>query len=240
MTRRGSEARSGIGDAREWRPMRPAVARRPPPIADPIIEPFWSGIRAIAHVGPAPRAGGSGASSRSVVLLDDLGIDVAGDLPDLAAELAEAVLSDDAVVDVILSGQVLRSGEGTAVISEAWLSQGRLLLSGDAGIEVRRRDAEGEGAPAPMGVVCVDLLACDGQELLDVPLLERKRLLESVVQPTARVRVSVHTRPPMDTWIASWKSLGFRGAVMKAANSRYQPGDRTLEWRTVERIAGRR
>jgi bifunctional non-homologous end joining protein LigD len=233
--------RSGdlLEEARTWRPMRPAMARRPRPVEDPIVEPLWSGARAICVVG-ALAGGARDGTDRPVALLDHLGVDLALDLPALAAELGAAVLADDAVVDVVITPQVTVTGEGTAVISEAWLSQGRLLLSGDAGIDVRRRGGEPVPQAAGPGFACVDLLACDGQSLLDVPLLERKRLLESVILASERVRVSVHTRPPIDAWIASWKSLGLRGAMVKAANSRYHPGERTLQWRTVERIAGRR
>ena len=89
-------------------------------------------------------------------------------------------------------------------------------------------------------LVAVDLLRVDGESLLDIPLLERKRLLEGVVVPSDRVRISVHTRPPVSTWVASWKAAGLRGAMMKGANSRYVPGGFSADWRTVTQIAGRR
>lgn len=221
-------------DRLEWRPMRPAVTRRPQPIKDPIIEPLWSGVRVIAHVGP-PRNEGD----REVLLIDDLGEDRAAEEPALASRLGAAVAADEAVIDLVVSDQVLLGDTGTAVVTEAWLSSPRLLLSRDAGVDVRRR-ATGEVDAKGNALVCLDLLALDGEPLLDVPLLERKRLLESVVRGSEHILVSAHTRPPADTWIATWKSLGLRGAMFKAANSRYHPGDRTLEWRPVERIAARR
>ena len=75
--------------------------------------------------------------------------------------------------------------------------------------------------------------------MLDVPLLERKRLLESLIAPGPLVRTSPMVRPPVDSWIATWKSVGLRGGILKAANSRYRPGAETVEWREVERLAGR-
>ena len=86
------------------------------------------------------------------------------------------------------------------------------------------------------GFIAVDLLRVDGTSLLEVPLLERKRLLESVVVPGPLVRTSPHVRPPIDSWIATWKALGLRGGILKAANSRYVPGDDSVEWRLVERL----
>jgi len=76
--------------------------------------------------------------------------------------------------------------------------------------------------------------------LLDVPLLERKRLLESVLDQGPLVRVSVICRPPVNGWVASWQGAGLRGGMLKAANGRYIPGDRTPEWRTITKVGARR
>jgi ATP-dependent DNA ligase len=73
-----------------------------------------------------------------------------------------------------------------------------------------------------------------------VPLLERKRLLESIVELGTLVRTSPILQPPIDSWVATWKSLGLRGGMLKAANSRYVPGGETTEWRIVERLGARR
>ncbi|MEA2026893.1 MAG: hypothetical protein U9O18_09390, partial [Chloroflexota bacterium] len=89
------------------------------------------------------------------------------------------------------------------------------------------------------GFIAVDLLRVDGASLLDVPLLERKRLLESIIDQGDLVRVSAHVRPPIDTWVGTWKAMGLRGGILKAANSRYHPSDDTIEWRIVERLGGR-
>ena len=53
-------------------------------------------------------------------------------------------------------------------------------------------------------------------------------------------RPPVHARPPVDAWVATWQGAGLRGAMLKGANSRYLVGGRTLEWRTVTRVAARR
>ena len=50
------------------------------------------------------------------------------------------------------------------------------------------------------------------------------------------MRTSVHVRPPIDAWVATWKSLGLRGGILKAANSRYLPGQDTTDWRIVEHV----
>ena len=57
--------------------------------------------------------------------------------------------------------------------------------------------------------MAIDLLWLDGESLLDVPLLERKRLLESVLDESELVRRGAFVRPPIETWIGSWRALGF-------------------------------
>ena len=84
-----------------------------------------------------------------------------------------------------------------------------------------------------MAFVAVDLLRVDGQDLLGVPLLERKRLLEGVVRPSTLVRVSPFTRPPLSQWLATWKASGFSGAILKAANGPYEPGSVARDWAYV-------
>ena len=105
-----------------------------------------------------------------------------------------------------------------------------------AELDVVPRGALSDPEQDQEGFIAFDLLRVDGTSLLDVPLLERKRLLESVIEPSELVRVSVHVRPPLDTWITTWKSLGLRGAILKAANSHYRPGSDSIEWRLVESL----
>jgi hypothetical protein len=40
----------------------------------------------------------------------------------------------------------------------------------------------------------------------------------------------VYIRPPVDTWLASWRSLGFSELAYKAANGRYLPGAVNDTW----------
>ena len=78
--------------------------------------------------------------------------------------------------------------------------------------------------------VATDLLWLDGTSLLDVPLLERRRLLESVLVESDVVRVGAFVRPPIESWVDSWRAMGFAGLTYKAANSRYLPGEPNPDW----------
>ena len=88
-------------------------------------------------------------------------------------------------------------------------------------------------ANIPIVFVAVDLLELDGQPLLDVPLLERKRLLDAVVEDGPLARRGMHIRPPIGTWISTWRALGFRAIAYKSANSRYRPGEPNDDWATA-------
>jgi ATP-dependent DNA ligase len=78
--------------------------------------------------------------------------------------------------------------------------------------------------------VAVDMLMFDDETLLDVPLLERKRLLESVLVEGRLVRRSIHVRLPIDVWLRTWRNLGFQWVAYKEANSRYMPGAANEDW----------
>ena len=217
--------------------MRPYRGRRPADIVDPVVEPLWSGARVMAHI-TAATSGTTPAHDQGrleVHLIEDLGADVAPELPELTAAIATAVLAEDAIIDGVISRQVGLSGVGAAPITEM-RHRPALVMRDRTNLDVVPRGAAAEQDVVIDGLIALDLLRIDGISLLGVPLLERKRLLESVVQPGPLVRTSTHVRPPIDSWIATWKSLGLRGGILKAANSRYVPGTETVEWRLVERL----
>lgn len=78
--------------------------------------------------------------------------------------------------------------------------------------------------------VAVDLLELDGQQLVDLPLLERRRLLEAIVSPSPTVRVSTAVRQPIGSWLIAWRQIGFDSYLAKHANSRYLPGEINAQW----------
>jgi ATP-dependent DNA ligase len=221
-------------DPLDWRPQEPLVTRTPVRIVDPVVEPLWSGERVLVHLDRP-------AGTPRVRIIDRSGIDLAPVDADVAAAIATAGLAEDAVLDGVLTSQATRGGVGAAVVPEARRPGMSSLLGasgGDPGIAVTSRGMS--QSETPEAFVAFDLLRVDGQSLLDVPLLERRRLLESVLHEGPLVRVSIMCRPPVDPWIATWQASGLRGGMLKAANGRYRPGDLTPGWREVTRIASRR
>jgi ATP-dependent DNA ligase len=222
-------------DPLDWRPQEPLVTRVSVPIRDPVVEPLWSGERLLVHVDRRD------AVSARVRMIDRGGIDLAPFDAEVATAIGEATLAEDAILDGVLTSQATRGGVGTAVVPEARRPTASALLgsaAGEPGIAVTRRGSV--DTDTQEAFVAFDLLHVDGESLLDVPLLERHRLLESVLLQGSLVRVSVLCRPPVDPWVATWQASGLRGGMLKAANGRYVPGDRSPEWRAVTRIASRR
>ena len=216
-------------DPHDWRPQVARRSRRAPEIRNPILEPFWRGIRctAIFRAEPAP------AEEPSLELLDSFGEDVADVAPRVTAALSRAIMALDAVVDGILTPQATTDATGLSVVPSADIPATAFILPHKP--EVEHRPPRGRITGGELAFVALDLLSVDGQALFDLPLLERKRLLEGLFVQSELVRVSPYTRPPIGPWLRSWKSAGFRGVMLKASNSRYRPGDETSEWTLIER-----
>lgn len=220
-------------DPLAWRPTEPLAKSRPSEIRDPILEPSWSGRRVLAHFDLERDEAGA---EPWLVLIDDKGIDATDAEPDVVRELATAIMAIDAVIDGFLTSEATRSGEGALSANAIQTSRfGTFLRAPD--LDVAAPVATDPDAPTPVAFVAVDLLRIDGQSLLDVPLLERKRILDGLVRQSERIRVTPYTRPPMRGWLTTWKSAGFQGAVVKAANSRYVPGSVTDQWTVVTKLS---
>jgi ATP-dependent DNA ligase len=224
-------------DSRAWRPQA-FGPRKAKDLRDPIVEPAWDGIRVLAHV-----------STAGVYLVDANGADLASDHPEIAAELLADTEADAAVIDGYLTDQALLSGVGIALdidgspgvsehVTQFFLGRqaadamgGRGRVPGRATARtIGQVEAVATAAPVPIAFVAIDLLALDNEVLLDVPLLERKRLLESVLREGDRVRRTQYVREPAGSFIITWRSFGFGGLAHKEANSRYHPGARNDDW----------
>jgi hypothetical protein len=201
-------------------------------VKDPICEPLWIGVRALAAI-----------DSLGAVMTDEAGGPIVEHQP-LVDALAIAARSDSLVVDGFLTKQVVRDTTGIHTNSGQFddvPSTGRMLAGSMVGLrrdrseeavkemqessEARTFDLEDE-----ITFVAIDLLWLDGQSLLDIPLLERRRLLEAVLEESDDVRRGAYRRPPINTWVSSLKAQGFTGVTFKAANSRYQPGVASPDW----------
>jgi bifunctional non-homologous end joining protein LigD len=128
-------------------------------------------------------------------------------------ELAEAAHLLEPVIDA-----------NEALIDGVWTS---MPLADEGAIGEARDLLAAERRPA---FVAVDLVELDGQPLHEMPYLERRRLLESVLEEKARVRISQAVRRPIENWLPAWRALGFEHYLAKHVNSRYRPGEVSEQW----------
>lgn len=219
-------------DPHDWRPQRIKHGRFVPQIVDPLVEPLWSGTRVIVHY----RDSNEHDQWGDIEVLDQYGDDATDDAPMALDFLRRSVLASEAVIDGIISTQATGGGEGLAVVLSGRTKPLQRMFIGGPASDVTfepPKDYRHEGQPA---FVALDLLSLDNQQLFDIPLLERKRLLEGTIQESELVRVSPVVRPPLRQWFATWRSAGFKGLMIKSSNSRYEPGGETSQWATVERM----
>jgi hypothetical protein len=210
-------------------------------VHDPIVEPLWLGVRVLAAVDRSAETGSSGeAAGTTTTLTDETGSPIE-DHWEIQAALATSALADRFILDGYLTKQVAHDGTGIYTGVEGQVSTGKLLAQGLLGDrmdraakqaeELEQRQAAASLAAADIvAFVAIDILWLDGEPLFDVPLLERKRLLDSVLTETDLIRVGQYVRPPIDTWMGSWRALGFTGMTFKAANGRYRPGATAKDW----------
>ncbi|HZM72756.1 MAG TPA: hypothetical protein VFC71_05215 [Candidatus Polarisedimenticolia bacterium] len=204
-------------------------------VRDPIIEPLWVGRRVLANV----------TSGEPALLTDEDG-EALVTFAALREEIGAANMAATLIVDGYLTAQI-RDSVGLIVpdvtdgmATPAEMSRQMIMGGGGSGREARRDHAEASiknraamPEEAGAGFVAVDLLELDGESLLDVPLLERKRLLESALGESANVRRTPIVRAPAATWYSQWRSVGFSEMAFKAANGRYTPGVASRDWAIV-------
>ncbi len=229
-------AMSALTTVRDLRPQA-FGSKSPRQVREPIVEPVWPGIRVLAAV---DRSQDGGAST---LLANERGERVA-DHAAIEAALAEAARAETLIVDGYLTKQVGHDGSGVYTGVEAQVSTGTLVAQGLLGSRRSRAAEDAEAAERAfaersfgpsdvVALVATDVLWLDGEPLFDVPLLERKRLLESALDESDTIRRGMFVRPPIETWIGSWRALGFRGITFKAANGRYRPGSIADDWSTA-------
>ncbi len=89
-------------------------------------------------------------------------------------------------------------------------------------------------AAGPLVYQAFDLLYLDGRLLTDVPLEQRKRLLELVLRPNAHAQYASHIETEGIAFFEAVKAQGIEGLVAKRRRSRYEPGRRSTAWLKIK------
>ena len=197
----------------------------PSNVSNPLVEPLWAGLRVLAAID----AGG-------VAIVDEDGDPIEG-----FEAIVEALSGSSTGSELVIDGIITKQATRTSVSVVAWSDETPFSMASMVGLRRNRatdsiklkEDAYADATFDPadsIALVVTDLLWLDETSLLDVPLMERRRLLEGVLVESDTVRIGAFVRPPIQHWVNSWRAQGFQGLTFKAANSRYLPGRPNPEW----------
>src|SRR6266852_6160411 len=188
------------------------------PFSDPnwLFEIKWDGVRALARI-----------ENGALALRSRNSIDITKRYPELAS-LPNALAARQAILD----------GEIVALDAQGHSSFERLQER----MHVR---APSESLVTQMRVVyfVFDLLYCDGYDLREAPLLERKQLLQRLLYTSERFRYADHQLEHGKELFALAEQNSLEGMVAKRADSPYV-SDRSPYWvklkitKTVDAVVG--
>jgi ATP-dependent DNA ligase len=210
-------------DPAAWRPQRFGRGGYRS-MRDPLIEPGWSGVRVLVRFGDGKAR-----------FDDEDGFDCTTEFAGLAEAVAGAALAGEFILDGFLTIEPTQLVAGVPTEEVEAPTSGQMMSQWIVGNRIGRPTARERrlDPDRPIAFMAVDLLRIDGSSLLDIPLLERKRLLDGSLRQSELVRITPFVRPPIDSFLVTWRGLGFRAMVYKAANSRYIPDARNDDWSVV-------
>jgi bifunctional non-homologous end joining protein LigD len=175
------------------------------------FEPKFDGVRTLVYV-----------DGESVRLESRTGRDQSAQYPELL-NVWQWITGTTAVLD----GEIIAiDGEGRPSFE---LLQSRINLQAKGDIDRMRKKV-------PVDLALFDLLYLDGEELIELPLEERRERLEKVLvtDSPARMQITFYVDRDGEAFTEGAKKLGMEGVVAKRLGSRYYPGRRTSEWRKIK------
>ncbi|MGY1814447.1 non-homologous end-joining DNA ligase [Blastococcus sp. SYSU D00820] len=193
-------------------PMLATAGELPPPAEDAQwgYEFKWDGVRAVAAV-----------SSGAVSLWARSGTEITDRYPELG-RLPDALRAREAVID----GEVVAmDAQGRPDFGAL---QGRMHRTGP---EVHRM-----AAAAPVTYLVFDLLALDGESLLELPYEQRRDRLDALGAAGHRWVATPWFRGGGADVHAASRDNGLEGVVAKRLDSPYRPGVRSPDWRKVKNV----
>ena len=172
-----------------------------------VFEIKWDGFRAIAYI------------SENFSLRSRNGKELNGTFPEIE-ELTH--LTSNVVVD----GEIVIVKEGR-VDFQALQKRSQVLSS----LEVARR---AKGTPATY--VIFDILEKDGEPLVNLPLIERKRILRESVKEGQHILISDYVEGRGEDYYRLAVQKGLEGVVAKKKSSLYEQGQRTGSWLKIKNL----
>jgi len=86
----------------------------------------------------------------------------------------------------------------------------------------------------PATLIVFDILHKDGEDLINLPLIERKKILEEVVEENERIVISTYVIGKGKKFFEEVKKRGLEGVMAKKLDSTYQLGKRSKDWLKIK------
>ncbi len=189
------------------KPMLGRLARTPFDSPNYIFELKWDGMRGLAFV--------EGGELR---LLSRNGRNIATQFPELG-EIAKRLKSDAVVLD----------GEIVCLDQDNHPNFSRLQQRLQAKQVIRPRIN-------PAHFIAFDVLYVKGRSVMREPLMQRKNLLQQVLDPTELIQVCEFVEEEGTAFFQATCELGLEGIMAKEKSSLYVPGKRSPSWSKVKRV----
>jgi len=88
----------------------------------------------------------------------------------------------------------------------------------------------------PATLVVFDILHLDGKDLIELPLIERKKILENVVRESERILISAYVVGEGKKFFEEVKAKGLEGIIAKRIDSTYEIGKRSRNWLKIKAL----
>ncbi len=92
----------------------------------------------------------------------------------------------------------------------------------------------GVGSDRQAVIQFFDVLQVDGIDTVDLPYVDRRRLLDQLVEPGDNWTVPSFNVGGGEALVAATAEQGLEGVIAKRIGSRYRPGARTKDWRKIK------
>ena len=195
------------------RPIRPMLAKTGKPFdsEDFFFEPKWDGLRAILFL----QEGRIELQNRNLR-------DATGSYPELQ-KISDRIRAKAAIID----------GEVVVLREDGVPDFGRLQAR--FGVDDPKR-IDILGRTTPVTYVAFDLLHLEGQDIITLPLVERKKRLKSIAKESPYLLYGEHIEAEGTRFFKEATSRGFEGVIGKESRSQYVPGLRTDSWVKIKQI----
>lgn len=190
-----------------YKPMLAQSAEGPFNSKDWIFEVKWDGIRTISYVN------------------DELSLRTRND-KELRYNFPELEELKTLAKNVVLDGEIVVIHEGKADFQTV-IERSKLTST---------RDREFMAQQNPATYVVFDLLEKSVQPLIDLPLIERKRMLRETLKEGKHVVLSVFVEEDGEFYYQEALKKGVEGVMAKKKDSRYAPGVRSENWLKIKKL----